>query len=176
LHGPRLHGFALLLTLGDRRLAGVSAGRVLSAGAARAAQLRHPERGAAWLRAELLSEVRRAGAPRPQSVEARHATLAALGVPDGLTDALAALPLDERAALIAGMVERLDIRDVATILDRSGAATRQMLRNARVKYLGVASQWLRGVPETTLPGGELSRRIDEAAAWAVGAPQAAGAR
>src|SRR6185503_21221515 len=42
LHGPRLHGFALLLMLGDRRAAGVASGRALSAGVARAQQLRHP--------------------------------------------------------------------------------------------------------------------------------------
>ena len=161
--------------LGDRRAAGVASGRALSAGVARAQQLRHPERGAAWLRAEVLRDVRRGGPPRPQSVDARRTALAELGVADGLIDALAQLPLDERAALIAGMIERLDIRDVATVLDRSVGATRHRLRHARIKYLAVASQWLRAMPSATLPGGELSRRVDEAAAWAVGAAQVASA-
>ncbi|HEX6656002.1 MAG TPA: hypothetical protein VF153_07305 [Candidatus Limnocylindria bacterium] len=176
LHGPRLHAFALLLTLGDRRAAGLAAGGALSAGAAQAGQLRHPERAAAWLRAAVLRDVRRAGAMRPQSVDARRAALAALGVADGLTDALAQLPLEQRAGLIAGMVERLDIRDVATVLDRSVSATRRVLREARISYLSIASGWLRATPDAALPAGELSRRVDEAAAWAVGSPQAASAQ
>ena len=51
LHGTRLHGFALLVTLGDRaHAARLTRGDALAAGMAQAAALRHPERAAAWLR------------------------------------------------------------------------------------------------------------------------------
>src|ERR687895_367576 len=50
LHGRRLHGFALLLTLGDRERAASLASDALAAGQLRVDELRHPERAAAWLR------------------------------------------------------------------------------------------------------------------------------
>ena len=50
LHGPRLHGFALLLTLGDRRVRQHSPPRRWPPGPPGFAELSHPERAAAWLR------------------------------------------------------------------------------------------------------------------------------
>src|SRR5690606_20820527 len=54
LHGSRLHGFALLLTLGDRARAARLAGEALAAAEPRIDALRHPERAAAWLRAHVV--------------------------------------------------------------------------------------------------------------------------
>src|SRR6187431_2709085 len=58
LHGRRLHGFALLLTLGDRPGAARLASEALAAGAMRVDELRHPERAAAWLRHRLVDRAR----------------------------------------------------------------------------------------------------------------------
>jgi DNA-directed RNA polymerase specialized sigma24 family protein len=173
VHGPRLHGFALLLTLGDRDRAGAAAGRALGAGTARADELRHPERAAAWLRARVMGEVRRQRGQLPQRVDERDATLSELHVLREAIDALGQLPIDERAALIAGAIERLDITDVATVLGQNLGSTRRILRAARAHYLEAAGHALRERPVTELPPGAISRHVDEAAAWALGRPRAA---
>ena len=59
LHGARLYGFALLVTLGDRGRAARLSATALAAGASRLADLRHPERAAAWLRARVLADAAR---------------------------------------------------------------------------------------------------------------------
>ncbi|HVM25930.1 MAG TPA: hypothetical protein VM253_11090 [Candidatus Limnocylindrales bacterium] len=133
LHGTRLHGFALLLTLGDRSLAARLTAQALAAGAERIGELRHPERAAAWLRASVVT-----AAPRrhvaPAAAE-RHAGLEPLDVDDGVVAGLAALGLMARAAIIATSVERLDRRDVETIVGRSGAALDRLLADSRRRYL-----------------------------------------
>ena len=58
LHGRRLHGFALLLTLGDRPSAARLASEALADGAMRVEELRHPERAAAWLRHRVVERAR----------------------------------------------------------------------------------------------------------------------
>jgi DNA-directed RNA polymerase specialized sigma24 family protein len=168
VHGPRLHGFALLLALGDRGLAGAAAGRALAAGTARADELRHPERAAAWLRARVVRELRRSGHPHPMPVEARDRALGELQVAPAAIDALGQLAFEERAALIAGAIERLDLADVATVLDRKLGTTRQLLRTARLHYLAAAGRSLDAVSVPALPAGELWQRVEREAAWAVG--------
>lgn len=175
VHGPRLHGFALLLTLGDASLAGAAASRALAAGTARADELRHPERAAAWLRARVLREVRRSAAGHAVPVDIRHAALGSLQVGPAAVKALAQLPVEERAALVAGAIERLDITDVATVLGQSLGVTRDLLYVARTHYLAAASHELRENPIPSLPQGEISRRVDDAAAWAIGRPRGAAA-
>src|SRR5262245_49203152 len=70
LHGRRLHGFALLLTLGDRAEAARLASDALDAGVARVDELRHPERAAAWLRRRVVDRARVSRAVPPDA----HAT------------------------------------------------------------------------------------------------------
>jgi hypothetical protein len=53
LHGDRLFGFAMLVTLGDRVLAGKVSAEALAKGVERISELRHPVRAAAWLRGEV---------------------------------------------------------------------------------------------------------------------------
>jgi len=141
LHGSRLHGFAILVALGDRQLAERAAGFSLAAGARQAAALRHPERAAAWLRARALRALR---GPRPfrrsPTAEARRAALIPLGVDDAVYRGLAALSLDARAALVASEVERFDPIDVETIIDAAPAATRHALAEARRRYLRSAAE------------------------------------
>ena len=169
VHGPRLHGFALLLSLGDRNRAAAAASRAISAGMDRADELRHPERAAAWLRARVLREMRFAGGAGPQSIASRDAAMGDVGLAEPAADALAHLSIEQRAALISSAIEGLELGDVATVLDRGLSGTRRSIHAARAAYLAAATHWLHGTDVAALPGGELSRRVDEAATWAVGA-------
>lgn len=133
LHARSLHGFALLLTLGDRRRALALTAGALAAADAHAAELRHPERAAAWLR----SRVTAAAGRRESRIGAvsRLGVLDPLGVTAPVLAGLAALGLLERAALIGSMIERLDDRDVATIVGRSGRRLDTLLRRAREGFV-----------------------------------------
>ena len=130
LHGRRLHGFTLLLMLGDRPAAARLASEALAAGCARIGELRHPERAAAWLRRRVVEGARRA---RIQPGEGQ--VLIELGADDSVIASIAALDRLERAALIASTIERLDRRDVAVIVGRDGPALDRLLRRARERYL-----------------------------------------
>jgi DNA-directed RNA polymerase specialized sigma24 family protein len=134
LHGPRLHGFALLLLLGDRATAARLSDAALSSAAGRVGELRHPERAAAWLRARVVRDARRSRRRRGTPAE-REAAFTALGVDDAVLAGLEPLGVVERAGIIASSVERLDARDVATIVGRDGAALERLLRRARGRYL-----------------------------------------
>ena len=133
LHGARLHGFALLLTLGDRPRAARLAADALRAAEGDLASHRHPERAAAWLRAQVLGAAgRRSRRVLPTDAQA---ALEELGVTDTARAGLAALSTRERGAVIAASVERLDPLDVATIVGRDGARLESLLRGARTRYL-----------------------------------------
>ena len=94
LHGTRLHGFALLITLGDRARAARLAGEAIAAGTARMTELRHPERAAAWLRRRVTRNAGRSGRPSRrraagegrQALEALGADPAAIRGPVGAVD------------------------------------------------------------------------------------------
>jgi hypothetical protein len=169
VHGPRLHGFALLLTLGNRSLAATSAARTLGEGARCANELRHPERAAAWLRRRLLRSLPRdPGRLTRESEAERRAALRALGVTDEVFDALATLRTDARAVLVLTAIERFAERDVESILDRRGAGLRRLLLQARSTYLGSVIAQHPGPPPPTLPQ-SISARIDEEASRTLGA-------
>ena len=165
LHGPRLHGFTLLVTLGDTRLAERTAGFALAAGAAQAAALRHPERAAAWLRARALRTLREQRRfRRSLGAGERRATLAPLGVDEAAYRGLAALDLNARAALVASGIERFDPIDVETILDAAPAATRRIVAEARKRYLRFAGGSADGEPAAAgEPMGELAGRVHKVA-------------
>jgi hypothetical protein len=132
LHGRRLHGFALLYTLGDRQTAARLASDALSAGADQLDEHRHPERAAAWLRRRVVDGGRGSSNGRidgPALVE--------LGAGGPVIAALARLERHERAAIIASGIERLDRRDVATIVGRDGTGLDRLLRRARERYVRV---------------------------------------
>lgn len=160
LHGARLHGFALLLVLGDRGSAARLAAEAIAAGAENVASHRHPERAAAWLRARVVvnaASVRVvAGAGRPVRIDD-------LGVGRGTCAGLGALERRERAALIAADVERLDSADVATVAARSGPRLDRLLRRARARFLAAAT----AVDDDVDPG-PITERLKAAAAraWA----------
>jgi hypothetical protein len=131
LHGRRLHGFTLLLCLGETERAATLAGEALSAGAARAADLAHPERAAAWLRARV---TRRAGqTPNPSPVAA--GAVSSLGADWATLVALASLDPRSRAAVIARFIEGFDTRDVATIARREGRELDRLLDRGLARFI-----------------------------------------
>ena len=118
VHARSLHGFALLLTLGDRPQASRLAESALARASGRVGELRHPERAAAWLRRHVVRGAR-TGRLRRRAPASR---LAELGADAAMMRALASLSPRERAALLASDVERLDRRDVASVVARDGSA------------------------------------------------------
>jgi hypothetical protein len=165
LHGARLHGFAMLVALGDQRSAERAAGFALAAGAGQAAALRHPERAAAWLRARTLRDLHEHGwLNRSTPVEARRAALAELGVGNAAFRGLAGLSMDARAALAASAIERFDPIDIETILRTAPAAARHAVAQARNRYLRFASRGPDGAePDPGQPSGEIARRVEAVA-------------
>ncbi|MGH2462922.1 MAG: hypothetical protein ACRDFZ_04765 [Candidatus Limnocylindria bacterium] len=159
LHGERLHGFALLVTLGDRTLAGMLTAEALARGAERIGQLRHPERAAAWLRATLTSAARGPawGHRRPPETERREALLA-LGVDPPTYDALASLDVRGRAAVTAATIEGFGPADVHEIVG-SDARVRHARRDYLTAYLA-ASRTRDAKP----PAGALTARVNAIAA------------
>lgn len=170
VHGASLHGFAVLISLGDRSRASSAAGDALAEGAGRAAELRHPERAAAWLRARVLLALRRTSERRPQPQTERRAVLLQLGMTETSAAALERLSLDERAALVAGSVERFSNTDVATILGHEVLASQRILRSARQHYLRAASRLMHDLTAEAMPGGEIAQRVLQAADRAIGRP------
>jgi DNA-directed RNA polymerase specialized sigma24 family protein len=162
IHAPSLHGFALLLTLGDRHRAAALTAAAFAAADARAEELRHPERAAAWLRAEV---TRRAGRrDSPIDVDERLAALGPIGVTAPVLAGLASLDRHERAALVASWVERIDPRDVATIVGRQGDRLETLLRRARSRFLdGHAA----AAPDRDAVTGPLADAVRSAAARAM---------
>jgi DNA-directed RNA polymerase specialized sigma24 family protein len=73
--------------------------------------------------------------PRTGAAPARTAILGSLGVDAATYAALAVLAPRERASIVAAVVERLDRRDVATIVGRDGPALDRLLVRARLRYM-----------------------------------------
>ena len=134
LHGPQLHGFALLLTLGDQAMAEELAANALAAGASRGREHEHPRGAAAWLRHSVLRDAKRRHIDTDYDETTRRAALETLGVDGNAFAALRALKVLERAAIVASSVEGLEQRDVATVLgldeERSQRIVRDALRRA----------------------------------------------
>lgn len=167
LHGSRLHGFALLVGLGDERRAERAAGEALASGEARANSLRHPERAAAWIRAKVVPKMRRSHRPDRMDAAARRGALRELGVDEPAFDGLAALDFDALVAFVASSIERFAPLDIETILGAGPAATHRAIERARRRYLAVVA----GRPEGDGPQpgagadleGELAHRIRKVA-------------
>jgi hypothetical protein len=134
LHGTRLHGFALLVTLGDRARSARLAGEAVAAGTARTTELRHPERAAAWLRRRVTRNAERAGRSARRTPAEGRIALEQLGVDAAAFAGLSALSTRERAALVADSIERLDRGDVATIVGVDGARLDRLIRHVRYRY------------------------------------------
>lgn len=158
LHGDRLLGFAMLVTLGDAGRAGQLTSEALGAGIARIEQLRHPVRAAAWLRGQATSAAGRPawGRRRPNETERRDA-LRSIGVDPPTYDALASLNVRSRAAVVATAVEGFAIADVFEIVG-SDERVRRARRDFLTAYLAAAQS-----RDFTPPQGELATRVRAAA-------------
>jgi hypothetical protein len=164
LQGARLHGFAMLVTLGDRPLATRLASAALADGASRAGDLRHPERAAAWLRARVLRGVGRRDRRSDLPEADRRAALAALGVNGPVYAGLARLEPAFRAALVVGEIERLEPLDVEMVLGTSGVRARRMVAAARAHYLdALATEPLTEGATRGPARGELAARVQRVA-------------
>jgi DNA-directed RNA polymerase specialized sigma24 family protein len=165
LHAARLYGFALIVALGDRAWAAVLATDAIDAGMARVAELRHPERAAAWLRERVLA-AHRPDHHTSSAVVAQHAAaLEEIGIDERVGRALAALSPKERAALVADEVERFDPLDTATIVRHRGRRLVRLLVRARRRYAAAF-----GDGPTASAGfgdGPLARRVRAIAARAL---------
>jgi len=150
------------MTVGDAPRAARVAAQALEAGASRVDELRHPERAAAWLRARVVASVGRAPADAARRTH-RLRALETLGADAAVMAGLAALRRDERAALVASSVERLDARDVATIVGRGGGELDRLLARARRRYAAAHSAAVAG----PRPDGPIVDRIREVAARAM---------
>ena len=165
LHGTRLHGFALLLTLGDRARAARLAGEALAAGMSRTAELRHPERAAAWLRRRVTRNAGRAGRhTQGRSAGDGRPALEELGAGAAAFAGLSALTTRERAALVADSIERLERGDVATIVGIGGARLDRLIRRVRVRYTTTVAAAL---DEASAADGPTVERIQAIAARAL---------
>jgi hypothetical protein len=175
LHGTRLHGFALLVSLGDRSRAARATAEALAEGVRRSSELRHPERAAAWLRARVLRQLRRGASSNagPRDGE-RRAVLRGLGAADPVYEGLAALPITPRAALVASTVERFDPIDMETILGLAAGSSLRMAARARQRYVAAVSANAQLRELGAMPAGELGDRIRESAGRAMGAPASDG--
>ncbi|HYM51947.1 MAG TPA: hypothetical protein VEW45_00510 [Candidatus Dormibacteraeota bacterium] len=170
LHGARLHGFALLVSLGDRPRAARAAAEALAEGIRRSAELRHPERAAAWLRARALESLRQSASQRSETADGeRRASLRELGAADAVYDGLAALRIRERAALIATALERFDPIDVETIVGMANGSSRRLAARARERYLRAVATSLSADPLDAMPGAELAARVRAVAERTIGA-------
>lgn len=166
LHGSRLHGFALLVAAGDRSRGASAAADALAAGAARAPELRHPERAAAWLRARVVADLRRHARPQGQLEPSARAALAGLGASDAVADALGSLTVDERAALVAAVIEGLEPIDIETILATTPVRARRAVARARGRYLQSVQAALGALPYPS--PGALAARVQHVAGQAMG--------
>ncbi len=138
LHATRLHGFALLLTLGDARRAAELTNAALAEAADHIEDLRHPVRAAAWLRHRVL---RSAGRRQPaRAARDRLAALEPLGIDGAVLAGIAALGTRERAGLIAATVERFADLDVGVVVGAQGDRLHALLRRARGRYLEAAAR------------------------------------
>lgn len=159
LHGRSLHGFALLLCLGDEPAATALSGTSLAAGIEQLPRLRHPERAAAWLRARVVHDAPRSPRPGPRGL----AALRAMGVDDCVARGLGALSKHERAALVASAIERLDPRDVAVVAGREGRRLDALLRSARRRYLRTTMR----AEYVPVPDGAIAAQVHEIARLAM---------
>ena len=164
LHAARLYGFALLLTLGDRAQAASLAATALAIGERRWEELRHPERAAAWLRAEVVREYRPPRGRPPLVQGDRRAALELLGVSRPAAEALGALPPRERAGLIADRIEGLAPLDIATVVGRHGGRLARLLNDARRRY---SAAYAPASGDSHDADGPLARRIRDIATRAV---------
>jgi DNA-directed RNA polymerase specialized sigma24 family protein len=163
LHGTRLQAFATLVTVGDGPLAAALVADALLAAAHHADDLQHPERAAAWLRHHVTKgAMRRRPADLPQpAAEWRHSTLREMRISRAAQSGLEALPVRERAALVAAELEGLEPLDVGVVTGQRDQQLWKTLSRARLHFAeAFANAWDQGRAPVD---GPLATRVREAA-------------
>ena len=163
-HAARLHGFALLLTVGDGPRAAAAAIAALEDGE-RAAEMQHPAQAAAWLRRQVIVELRRTWPTPYLPPEQRRAALGRMGVVEPLISSLEGMSAEQRAALVAGTIEGMAMADVATVLDTDLGGAYVAVEGARLDYMKAAARAAAPGPGAT--PGPLAQRIGEVRARSV---------
>jgi DNA-directed RNA polymerase specialized sigma24 family protein len=164
-HAARLHGFALLLTVGDEPRAAAAAIAALEAGREGIPEMQDPQRAAAWLRREVIGELRRTWPTPHLPPQERRAALGRMGVVEPLISALEGMSAERRAALVAGTIEQMGMADVATMLDTDTGGAYRAVEGARLDYITTAARTAGSSPPAA--PGPLARRIGEIRAGAV---------
>jgi DNA-directed RNA polymerase specialized sigma24 family protein len=137
-HAAHLHGFALLMTLGDRDTAASLADQVLSAAAQDDSSA--VDRPAAELRRRMLHRMRiTRGRGSPTADASHREALEPLHVSSAAFAGLGALNPRERAAVVAAWIERYPREDLATILELDGDRLDTFVARATRRYLKAAS-------------------------------------
>jgi DNA-directed RNA polymerase specialized sigma24 family protein len=172
LHGRRLHGFALLVTLGDQPLAGRLAADALAADDVGTTELSRPALTAALLRRAVLrlATHREADLELDQVIVGMNSPVPPVDGPAALESlrvdarafaALRVLGIRQRAAIVATFVERLAPRDVATIVELDGARLESLVRDALHLATSAADA---NLPDQSTPDGPVVRRMRKIAA------------
>jgi len=135
------------------------------------ADLRHPERAAAWLRGTALPSLSSDRKGEPEA--ARRETLRSLGVTDATFAGLAGMDVRERAAFVAAAVERFEALDVETILRSDAVTARRLVDRARRHYVAYAGAAIVREPSADdpphdAPPGGLTRHVEALAEAALG--------
>ncbi|HKO32900.1 MAG TPA: hypothetical protein VJY85_04045 [Candidatus Limnocylindria bacterium] len=157
-HAARLHGFALLLTVGDEPRAAAAAIAALEAGALRA-ESQDSGQAAAWLRREVIGELRRTWPTPYLPPHERHAVLGRMGATDALISSLEGMSAERRAALVVASIEGMPMADVATTLDTDLGDAYRAVEGARLDYLTTAARMTASGPAAGK--GPLAQRINE---------------
>ncbi len=180
-HGARLHGFALLLALGDVQAAGAAARSALEAGSRRAGRGDIPGAPDGWLRQRLLgaihpplSQLQRIFNREEPVGQDRRNVLRDLGVSDVALEGLIALSPVERAAVVAVGVEGTDAVGLRRVLNLGPAASQRVARRGFRHYFAAADAILQEKPwarrEQT---GDVAKQVSEVAETASGDSSAA---
>jgi len=154
----RLHGFALLLTVGDAPRAAAAAIAALEAGAEHA-ESQDSDQAAAWLRREVIGELRRTWPTPYLPPHERHAVLSRMGATDALISSLEGMSAERRAALVVGSIERMPMADVASTLDTDLGDAYRAVEGARLEYLTTATRMTALGPAAS--PGPLAQRIGD---------------
>ena len=173
----RLHGFAVLVALGDDVAANAA---WQAARAAYPVAQHHREQPAdGWQRRRVVEELREGTKQHidrwlgvaPQLPMEHRARLRGLGASDAAMYGLRALSPFDRGVVIAVAAERLDDAALRTLVGRGQAATRRTVTRAMRRYLRAVQATLGSQPWTRRqPSGELAERVAQAAAANAGGP------
>jgi DNA-directed RNA polymerase specialized sigma24 family protein len=174
LHSRRLYAFALLVALGDTGAAGNATTDAFREAWPELEHLDVPESAAAWLRRRALRSLRRAARSHRGRADELPDSLVRLGVDTTTFRALFKLSLTERAALVAGDVERLRPADIDEVLGSEPGHGVATLERARTRYAAAYAAAAGGADPRSERQGRRLTALRDASRAALGATAMAG--